>query len=73
MPACVARICPTLSEKFYSCLNSYGDEGEMDLMEFVRHAMFEAVVREFFGSENAPQTQVRLRAVVRGASHRGEG
>ena len=30
----------------------------MDLMDFIRDAMFESVVRQLFGEENVPQTRV---------------
>jgi len=29
-------------------------------MDFVRDAMFEAVVKQLFGKDNVPQTRVRL-------------
>ena len=32
----------------------------MDLMDFVRDAMFESVVRQLFGEDNVPQTRVWL-------------
>ncbi len=33
----------------------------MELMDFVRHAMFESVVRQLFGRENIPQTREEVR------------
>ena len=56
----MTTMCPKLSHGFYVSLCSHGDDGEMELMDFVRHAMFEAVVRELFGQENTPKTQVRF-------------
>ena len=60
VPTFVSRLCPVLSQEFYRCLSFYGDQGEMDLMDFVRDAMFEAVVKQLFGKDNVPQTRVRL-------------
>ena len=36
----------------------------MDLMDFVRDAMFEAVVRQLFGHDNVPQEKVCVWVIV---------
>ena len=51
-------MCPVLSEEFHTSLLSHGEQGEIDLMDFVRNAMFEAVVKQLFGHDNVPQEKV---------------
>ena len=45
----------------YDCLSKFGRDGEMDLMSFVRQAMFDSVMRELYGSKNLPQTETGMR------------
>ena len=54
----LTKMCPVLSRGFYDSLRCHDDEGEMELMEFVRSAMFDAVVKQLFGHQNVPQTKV---------------
>ena len=42
-----------------------GDDGEMDLMSFVRHTMFDSVVRQLFGADNVPETETGMRELER--------
>lgn len=65
IPSYLAELCPHLSQEFHDTLSDYGSEGEMELMDFVRHSMFESVVRRLFGSENIPQTREKLREMER--------
>lgn len=58
VPTYLTKMCPILSQEFYTSLLAHGREGEMDLMDFVRDAMFEAVVRQLFGHDNVPQEKV---------------
>ncbi len=53
-----APLCHALSAEFATCLSCYGNGGEMELMDFVRDAMFEAVVRQLFGADNMPREKV---------------
>ena len=55
-----ATLCHALSAEFYSSLGCHGDAGEMELMDFVRDAMFKSVVRQLFGTENVPAEKVGL-------------
>ena len=57
-PKNVTKICPTLSRDFHSGLLSYGQQGEMELMDFVRNVMFEAAVKQAYGCDNVPQEKV---------------
>lgn len=59
LSATTSHLCHALSQEFHACLSSYGDSGEMQLMDFVRDAMFEAVVRQLFGKDNVPTKKVR--------------
>ena len=54
----LTKMCPVLSRGFYDSLCFHDNEGEMELMEFVRSAMFDAVVKQLFGHQNVPQTKV---------------
>ena len=58
VPSYLATMCPVLSREFHTSLLSHGGQGEMELMDFVRDAMFEAVVKQLFGHENVPQDKV---------------
>ena len=60
VPNYLTTLCPILSQEFYRSLCYHGEQGEMDLMDFIRDAMFESVVRQLFGEENVPQTRVWL-------------
>ena len=60
VPNYITKLCPILSQEFYRSLCYHGEEGEMDLMDFIRDAMFESVVRQLFGEDNVPQTRVWL-------------
>ena len=57
-------MCPILSAEFNKSLGCHGNSGEMDLMDFVRDPMFEAVVIQLFGRENVPQKTVSVCACV---------
>ena len=48
------ELVPKLGQRFSTVLDSYADQGEMDLMEFVKVAMFTAVVKEIFGDDFVP-------------------
>lgn len=58
LSASTGLLCPALCKEFYQYLGSYGDCGEKDLMEFVRDVMFDCVVRQLFGQDNAPTSKV---------------
>ena len=58
VPSYLTNMCPILSQEFYTSLLAHGQQGEMDLMDFVRDAMFEAVVKQLFGHDNVPQEKV---------------
>ena len=58
IPSYLMKMCPVLSQEFYTSLLAHGRQGEMDLMDFVRDAMFEAVVKQLFGHDNVPQEKV---------------
>lgn len=58
VPSYLTKMCPILSQEFYTSLLDHGRQGEMDLMDFVRDAMFEAVVRQLFGHDNVPREKV---------------
>jgi hypothetical protein len=51
-------LCHALSAEFHSTLGYHGDAGEIELMDFVRDAMFESVVRQLFGARNVPTGKV---------------
>ncbi len=54
-------MCPALSGHFHGFLtSSYGEEGEMELFDFVRGTMFDVVVRELYGSDNIPEDKVGM-------------
>jgi 24-hydroxycholesterol 7alpha-hydroxylase len=54
IPASMRELVPKLGQRFSTVLDSYADQGEMDLMEFVKVAMFTAVVKEIFGDDFVP-------------------
>eukprot|EP00731_Ephydatia_muelleri_P030117 Em0021g640a len=58
-PAYTADLCPQLSQEFHSHLVHF-NEGEVDLMDFVRDSMFTPVVTKLFGRENLPPSQEEL-------------
>ncbi len=58
IPSYLTSMCPTLSAELNNSLGCHGNSGEMELMDFVRDPMFEAVVRQLFGKENVPFTRV---------------
>ena len=60
IPNYITKLCPILSEGFQKSLSSHGNEGEMELMDFVRDPMFEAVVRQLFGRENVPKSKAEM-------------
>ncbi len=60
LSAMTGTLCHALSAEFNSSLGCHGDAGEMELMDFVRDAMFESVVRQLFGRENVPTGKVSL-------------
>ena len=51
-------MCPILSAEFNNSLSCHGNNGEVDLMDFVRDPMFEAVVKQLFGRNNVPEKKV---------------
>ena len=53
-------MCPILSTEFHNSFSCHGDSGEMELMDFVRDPMFEAVVRQLFGKDNVPDNTVMI-------------
>jgi 24-hydroxycholesterol 7alpha-hydroxylase len=65
VPAYLTKLCPVLSRDLYGGFSKFGKEGEMELMSFVRHTMFDSVVRQLFGSENVPQTEDGMRELER--------
>ena len=58
LSASTGTLCHALSTEFHSSLGCHGDAGEVELMAFVRDAMFESVVRQLFGADNVPSNKV---------------
>lgn len=58
IPSYLTTMCPILSAEFNNSLRCHGDSGKMELMDFVRDPMFEAVVMQLFGRENVPEKTV---------------
>lgn len=58
VPTYLSKMCPILCQEFHTSLLQHGNGGEMELMDFVRDPMFEAVVRQLFGQENVPKERV---------------
>ena len=56
VPATMDELCPSLASRFYCSLMA-NEEGDAELMEFVRVAMFSSVVRELFGEELMPMSK----------------
>lgn len=56
VPAAMEELCPLLTSRFY-CALAANEVGDVELMEFVRAAMFSAVVRELFGEELMPASK----------------
>ena len=55
----------SLSIDLYGSFRKLGDDGEMDLMSFVRRTMFDSVVRQLFGADNVPETETGMRELER--------
>ena len=58
VPSYLSKMCPLLSQEFQTSLLQHGNGGEMDLIDFVRDPMFEAVVKQLFGHDNVPKERV---------------
>lgn len=59
-----ATLCHALSNHFHHTLCSYGDAGEMQLMHFVRDAMFQSVVTQLFGEDNVPVKKEEMQKML---------
>ncbi|CAI8057545.1 24-hydroxycholesterol 7-alpha-hydroxylase, partial [Geodia barretti] len=65
VPSYIAKLCPKLCRDLYGSFRKLGDDGEMDLMSFVRRTMFDSVVRQLFGADNVPETETGMRELER--------
>ena len=55
-----------LSTDLHTTFSKFGKEGgEMELMSFVRQTMFDSVVRQLYGPDNAPPTENGMREMER--------
>ena len=58
IPSNINSLCPAVSKEFHTNLLTYGNGGEMNLMDFVRDTMFECAVKQMYGKDNVPQDRV---------------